>query len=163
MGNNQIMLNNIKICVSEIDGILTNHSSPIDELGNTLFKTYNFKDFEAINEIKKRGYKFIFVSSDNRINYHLCRRKNIPFFWSEQGKKEAFLAALRRYNVTLENVLYIGSSFSDISLFKMAQISICPADAIYEIKALSDIVLKSNGGDGVLCEVYEILRNKIME
>jgi len=57
-------------------------------------------------------------------------------------------------------VLYIGSSYSDIDLFKMAQLSICPANAVYDILALSDVVLKAKGGTGVLCEVYDLLRSK---
>jgi len=156
------MFREIKLIVSEMDGIITKHFAPIDELGNVPFKVYQMKDFEAINLIKKMDYKFIFVSADNRVNYHLCRRKNIPFFWSEQGKKEAFLAAVRRYNVSLEKVMYIGSSYSDVEIFKMAQLSVCPANAVYDAKAVSDIVLKAKGGSGVLCEVYDILRSKVV-
>ena len=154
------MFEDIKLIISEVDGIVTKHFAPIDELGNVPFKVYNMKDFEAINMIKKLQYKFVFVSADNRINYNLFRRKNIPFFWAERGKKEAFLAAVRRYNISLENVLYIGSSYSDIELFKMAQLSVCPANAVYDILALSDVVLKAKGGTGVLCEVYDLIRSK---
>lgn len=156
------MANEIELIVSEIDGIITEHLVPMDEMGNVPFKEFYMKDFEAINMIKKLGYKFIFVAKDNRINYHLCRRMSIPFFWSEQGKKESFLAGLRRYNVSLENTLYIGSSYSDVELFKMAQISICPADAVTDTKAQSDVVLKTNGGCGVLCEIYDVLRSKTL-
>jgi 3-deoxy-D-manno-octulosonate 8-phosphate phosphatase (KDO 8-P phosphatase) len=153
------MFQEIKLIVSEVDGVVTKHFVPIDELGNVPFKVYYMKDFEAINVIKKMGYKFVFVSSDNKINFNLFRRKNIPFFWAEQGKKEAFLAAVRRYNISLENTMYIGSSYSDIELFKMAQLSICPANAVYDILALSDVVLKAKGGTGALCEVYDLLRS----
>lgn len=154
------MFEDIKLIISEVDGIVTKHFAPIDELGNVPFKVYNMKDFEAINMIKKLQYKFIFVSADNRINYNLSRRKNIPFFWSERGKKEAFLSAVRRYNVSLENVLYLGSSYSDIELFKMAQLSICPANAVYDVLALSDVVLKAKGGTGVLCELYGLIKKE---
>ncbi len=93
------MFQEIKLVLSEVDGIITKHFAPIDELGNIPFKVYQMKDFEAINMIKKMGYKFIFVSADNHINYNLCRRKNIPYFLVRAGKKKLFLRKLRRYNV----------------------------------------------------------------
>jgi len=153
-------LSNIKLIASEIDGIVTEHLFPIDELGNVLFKQYYMKDFEAINELKKI-FTFIFVSADQAINYNLCRRKNIPFFWSQNGKKDAFIKMIRRYSIALDNILYVGSSYSDIELMNMAQFSVCPADAVAEVKNVSDIVLEYPGGCGVLCELLHFIKRNI--
>lgn len=158
-----IDLSDIKVIASEIDGVVTEHLSPIDELGNVLFKQYYMKDFEAINEIKKH-YTFVFISKEQAINYSLCRRKNIPFFWSQNGdKKDAFVKMLRRYSVTPENVLYLGNSYSDTELMVMSQISVCPSDSVFEIKSVSDIVLENPGGYGVLCELFHILKKNMSE
>jgi 3-deoxy-D-manno-octulosonate 8-phosphate phosphatase (KDO 8-P phosphatase) len=151
----------VKIIVSEIDGIITEHLSPIDELGNTLFKQYYMKDFEAINELKK-AFTFVFLSKDNTINYHLCKKRNIPFFHAPKNKKEKLAEIIRRYGVTAENVLYVGCSYSDIENIKMAEVSVCPDDSVKTVRQIVDCSIPVYGGAGVLCELYEMLKPTII-
>jgi len=92
------MISKIKIIISEIDGIITDGSIPIDELGYTPFKNYCLKDFEAINKIKSM-FKFIFISNNSSVNYNLCRKKNIPFSHST-NKKQTIIKAVKKYNFT---------------------------------------------------------------
>ena len=152
---------NIKIVVSAVDGIITEYLSPIDELGNTLFKSYYMKDFEAINEIKK-AYTFVFISKDQAISYHLFRRKNIPFYYAPKSKKEGLIKIMRKYGVTPENVIYIGCSYSDIENMKMAEISFCTEDSPDSVKIVADNILPYYGGCGVLCGLYEVLKKNYL-
>ena len=76
----------IKIVVSEIDGIITEHLTAIGELNTVMFKQFYMKDFEAINRIKK-DWGFVFLSSDASVNMTLCRKRNIPFYHAERSKK----------------------------------------------------------------------------
>ena len=94
-------LNDIKLIVSEIDGVMTDGSCPEDEMGHVYYKVYQSKDFSAINELKK-NFKFVFLSDDNNVNYNMCRRRNIPFFWgkSEEEKYDKLIEVLRRYSCT---------------------------------------------------------------
>lgn len=46
-------MNDIKLIVSEIDGVLTDGTYAEDELGNVLYKHFQSKDFDAINILKK--------------------------------------------------------------------------------------------------------------
>jgi len=149
------MLSKIKLVISEIDGIVTDGKIPIDELGYTPFKNYCLKDFEAINKIKTM-FKFIFISNDGAINYNLCRRKNIPFFCLP-NKKQAIVKVAKKYNVTFENIIYIGHTFSDIDCINLSAISICPVNAVDLIKNRVDVVLPVYSGNGVLCELYSFL------
>jgi 3-deoxy-D-manno-octulosonate 8-phosphate phosphatase (KDO 8-P phosphatase) len=124
--------NKIKIIVSEIDGIVTEHLFGIGEMNITMFKQYYMKDFEAINQIKS-NCNFVFLSSDAAINLSLCRKRSIPFYHAERNKKDVLVQILRRYNCTPENLLYIGCSYSDIDCMKLAEISLCPEDAVYRM------------------------------
>ena len=152
------MLSKIKLVVSEIDGIVTDGTVPIDELGNTPFKNYCLKDFEAINKIKTM-FKFVFISNDGSINYNLCRRKNIPFFYFP-NKKQAIIKAVTKYNCTFDNVLYVGHTFSDVDCANLSAMVVCPIDAVDLIKKRADTVLPVSGGKGVLCELYTFLFEK---
>jgi len=147
----------IKIVVSAVDGIITEHLSPLDELGNTLFKSYCMKDFEAINENKKR-YKFVFISKDQAISYNLFRRKSIPFYYAPKSKKEGLVKVMRKYGATPEHIIYVGCSYSDIGSMKMSEVSFCTEDSPDSVKNVADYVLPYYGGCGVLCGLYEILK-----
>jgi len=152
------MLSKIKLVISEIDGIITDGSIPIDELGYTPFKNYCLKDFEAINKIKNM-FKFIFISNNSSVNYNLCRKKNIPFFHSA-NKKQTIIKVINKYNFTFDNVIYIGHTFSDIDCINLSSLSLCPSNAVEEIKERVDIILPVRSGDGVLCELYSFLFKK---
>jgi len=152
------MLSKIKLVISEMDGIITDGTVPIDELGYTPFKNYCLKDFEAINKIKTM-FKFIFISNSGSINYNLCRKKSIPFFCLP-NKKQAIIKAVKKYDCTFENVVYVGHTFSDIDCMNLAAISVCPSNAVDIIKNRADVVLSVDSGNGVLCELYSFLFKK---
>lgn len=150
----------LKIIVSEVDGIITEDLLHIDELGNVLFKGFCGKDFEIINELKKT-FIFVFLSEDSSISYHLCRRKNIPFYHAPRDKKKTLIKIMHRYSITPEEILYIGWSTSDLECIQMVPFSVCPVDAINDVKIRSYYVLNSFSGTGILCEVYDLLKSEI--
>jgi len=150
-------LSKLKVIISEVDGILNSGEYPVDELGNVPFKNFNFKDIEAINELKKY-FKIVFVSSDNRINFHFFRSRNIPFFYNNKDKKVEISKVLRRYNITPEEALYIGCTFSDLKCMNMIPFSICTDDAISDAKNIASTVLPVYGGMGVFCMLYDLLK-----
>lgn len=150
----------LKVIISEVDGVLNSGEHPIDELGNVPFKVFNFKDFEAINELKKH-FKVAFVSSDNKVSFHLFRGRNIPFFYNSKDKKIEIAKILRRYSITPEEVMYVGCTFSDIGCMNMIPFSVCTEDAILDVKNVASTVLPIYGGMGVFCMVYDLLKPEI--
>lgn len=153
---------NVKIIVSEMDGIVTEHLSGVGEMGVIMFKQYYMKDFDAINQIKS-NCNFVFLSNDAAISLSMCRRKNIPFYYAERNKKDTLIQILRRYSCTPENLLYVGCSYSDIDCMKLAEFSLCPEDSVSQVKSVSDYVIPMYGGSGVLCNVYDILQETFIK
>lgn len=149
-------LNNIKLIISEIDGIVTEHLTAIGELNIPMFKQFNMKDFEAINLIKK-NWNFIFMSSDAAINMSLCKKRNIPFYFAERSKKEVYSYILNKFSLLPDNILYIGSSYSDIECLRMSGLSMCPEDAVSQAKNASEHIIPMYSGTGILCYVYDFL------
>lgn len=153
---------NAKLIISEIDGILTSGDITVDEIGNVLYKTFNGKDFDAINELKKY-FIIVFLSSDNKINFNLCRRKNWPFYWgkNEEEKYRRLIEILRRYNVTPDEVIYVGSKISDRKCLQMIPNSLCPEDAGDCIKDICFAYFTKEGGKGILVEMLDLLQDRI--
>jgi 3-deoxy-D-manno-octulosonate 8-phosphate phosphatase (KDO 8-P phosphatase) len=150
----------LKLIISEIDGIVTEHLTAFDPMGISIFKQYNLKDFEAVNELKKI-FTFVFISSDNSINYKVCRDKNIPFYYAQKSKLSEISNILKRYNVTPDEVLYVGSTYSDLDCINLIPLSACPSDSVAEVRNAALIKLENPSGLGVLCELYSLLRNEI--
>lgn len=165
---------NIKLIVSAVDGIITEDMCPIDELGNTPYKIFYMRDFEAINELKKH-FKFVFMSSDNKVTYHLCKRKQIPFFWANRNgkfrtKMDCMTEIRTKYGVNPDEILFMGYSYSDTECAQLAGSCICGLDASKKIKSIATktgAIIDNFGGTGLLCHLYEeilypeiVFRNK---
>ena len=148
----------IKLIVSEIDGVITNGERAEDEMGHVLYKTYQSKDFSAISEIRKK-FKFIFLSDDNHINYNMCRRRNIPFYWAknEQEKYDRLIEILRRYSCTPDETIYIPSKINDQKCIQLIPKSICPDDVGKYLKEKCWASFIAKGGEGIMSELLYLL------
>jgi 3-deoxy-D-manno-octulosonate 8-phosphate phosphatase KdsC-like HAD superfamily phosphatase len=124
-----------------------------------LYKTYNSKDFSAINEIKK-NFKLVFLSDDNDISYNMCRRRNIPFYFAKNEKEKVSKLGeiLRRYGATPDETIYIGSKISDVPCCKMIPKSMCPEDAGQYLKDICWAEFTTKGGKGIMPELLYLLK-----
>ena len=74
----------------------------------------------------------------------------------ESGCKDKLKAVVRiciEKKIPLENVCYIGDDINDIDVINAVGYGCCPADAIAEIREISDYTAIKKGGDGVIREV----------
>jgi len=151
----------IKLIVSEMDGIMTDGTYAEDEMGHVLYKRFNVKDFSAINEIKRLGYIFVFLAEDNNINYNTCRRRNIPFYWAknENEKYKKLVEILRRYTCTPDETLFIASRVSDKKCIQLIPKSLCPEDAGHYLKEICWAEFTLKGGQGIFSELLFLLKN----
>jgi len=157
-------LSNIKLIVSEIDGVITDGTYPEDEMGHVFYKVYQSRDFSAINELKK-NFKLVFLSDDNRVNYNMCKRRNIPFYWgkNEKEKYDSLVEILRRYSCTPDETIYIGSKINDVKCCKMIPKSFCPDDAGNYLKKICWAEFTTSGGRGIMCELLFLLKDLIKD
>ena len=64
----------------------------------------------------------------------------------------------RKNNFDLKQVAYVGNDINDKEALGIAGFTFCPADAHESIKAISDHVLNTKGGDGVIRELLDLLK-----
>ena len=149
-----------KLIVFDIDGVITDGSLLFDVV-NTQLKKIQFKDLDSFNEIKKLNIDTMILSSEENSMTEYIKNKFMPtFFFSGIAEKYDFLDNfVKNNNIDFENIIYVGDGKKDLACMKKVGFSICPRDAISDIKEISKVVLKSTGGNGVICEVYDIIRN----
>ena len=148
----------IKMVLSDVDGCLTDGGMYYSENGDEI-KKFNAKDGMAFRLLKEKGYITGIVTGEN-VDLNKRRVAKIGLDVYEYGTKdklETLNKICKQYNISMKNILYIGDDNNDIDILKNVGISCCPNDAIDEVKRLSTIKLKINGGHGVVREVLDFL------
>ena len=148
----------IKIVILDIDGVITDGKVQIDSKGNES-KQIDFKDIDAIFELKRKGYKLgIITGEDTSINMHLIRRFKPDFFYiSCKDKVSAVKEIMNKNGYKIEEICFVGDSKYDIEVVKYVGLGLCPSNASEEVKKVADKILNSSGGDGCIMELASFL------
>lgn len=148
----------IKMLVFDIDGVISDGKRYTDGRQMEL-KTIQMKDLDAIVLFAEKGYKLGCISGeDTEFSRQFLNIKEVEFVKLGCKDKSAALQEIEcQYQIKPSELCYIGDGKYDIPAMKLAGLTICPNDAIKEVKELSNIVLKSKGGEGCLAECYSII------
>ena len=161
-----IIYKNIKLIISDIDGVLTNGTKGYNNTGKGILKFFSDKDFTAIKLFQKNKIFFCLLSADKNINLNLCKNRNFPFFFgrNKKGKiiKEIIIKKImKKYKISNNNTCYIGDDIFDIAPAKLVKYRACPINAVKELKKICNIQLNTMGGDGVIKEFFDrVFKNK---
>ena len=154
----------IKLLILDVDGVLTDGTKFYNEQHEVLGKRYMCKDFTAIKRFIAAGVKVIMLSGDS-FNRHMAEKRNIPFYCSRGSDlsldKSRFIKLFEEeYSVSKEQMSFVGDDYFDLSMFKALDVCFATNDAPQIIKENSYKVLESNGGEGVIVELYDWFLNK---
>ena len=154
-------LTNIKLIVYDFDGVMTNNKVYIDQNGNEMVQVSR-ADGLGVSEIIKLGIQQIIMSTEvNPVVTQRAIKLNIPCLQGLDNKKDALLDYSKKNDIDLKNVAYVGNDINDKDAMAVAGLSFCPADAHETIKEISDHVFKRNGGDGVIRELLDLIKENI--
>ena len=73
------------------------------------------------------------------------------------NKKESLKRLSKEIDVSLEDMVFFGDGLNDLSMFEVFTHSYATANAVYEIKAMSEEVIGSNDEDGVGKKIIEMI------
>lgn len=147
---------NIQCFVFDVDGVLTNGTLLIMP-GGLMARTMNIKDGYAIQLAIKKGYKVWVISggSSDEVKERL-NKLGVEEVYMKVSDKASLLKELAILNkVELNNILYMGDDMPDYEAMKLVGIASCPADAVNEIKSISQYKAVAKGGEGCAREVIE--------
>ncbi len=146
----------------DVDGTLTDGKINMGNDGE-LFKSFNCKDGYGIHEILPQyGVKTAIITGrSSRIVEN--RGKELEIDLVVQGvrdKQGKLLEICREYQITPDEVAYIGDDMNDYAIMELCGHRGCPADAVYPIRELSDYVSDCAGGNGAVRDYIEWLITK---
>ena len=148
----------IKMLVFDVDGVMTDGSITYDENG-VEYKTFFAKDGHGIVRMNKSGFiTAIITARNNGTVTH--RAKNLNFTELYQGYKyklPALEELMKKYNLSFENISYMGDDLPDICVLEKVGLACCPGDAVEEVKEVCDFISKYNGGRGAVRELCDFI------
>ena len=150
-------LSQIKIVVSDVDGILTDGTISISK--NQEFKTFHVEDALGTSLLKLADIPVSFISArvSEATTARLDELKIKHYFQGYIDKVSALNKIIEIYNIDYKDVLYIGDGFVDIPVMEKVGFSISVPNAHLEVKEFADFITEKSGGEGVLVEIAQYL------
>jgi|TARA_B110000438_G_scaffold20273_1_gene18524 3-deoxy-D-manno-octulosonate 8-phosphate phosphatase (KDO 8-P phosphatase) len=148
----------IKIILTDVDGVLTDGGRYYSEKGEIL-KKFHVRDGMGVNILLRNSIKTIIVTKENsKITKKWAKDMNVTKVISGSIKKEAELSKIcQEFNVSKNELAYIGDDVNDFNLLQLVGFSAVPNDANENIKKNVDYVCLKNGGNGAFREIVDII------
>lgn len=142
-----------KIIITDFDGCLTDDQVWLNQDGEE-FVAANRKDGLAVKRLKNLGIEVVIASTEtNKVVLARGNKMGVEVLQGLADKAEAIERYLNQKNLSWNDVWYIGNDVNDLGAIERANLSLCPADAVKKVRKTVDIVLKTNGGRGILSEI----------
>lgn len=150
-------LKNIKLFVTDVDGVMTDCGMYYTEKGDEL-KKFNTRDGMGIQLLREKGIKTAIITKENsKIVLNRAKKLKIDELYQGTEDKLAVFEELRKkYNFDYSEIVYVGDDINDIPVLEKVGVSFCPSDAVNEVKDVCDYVLSKKGGHGVIREIVNI-------
>jgi len=152
---------NIKLFLTDVDGVLTDAGMYYSENGDEL-KKFNTHDGMGLQLIRQHGIKTGIITSENT-KMVIRRFKKLKLDYLYQGKREGGkLASVKeiceKEGISLAEVAYIGDDINCLELLSNVGFAACPANALDAIKNIPGIIqMNKKGGEGCVREFIELI------
>jgi N-acylneuraminate cytidylyltransferase len=148
-----------KIIFTDFDGCLTDDRVWLN-LDGEEFIAANRKDGLAVKRLKNLGIQVVIASTEtNKVVLARGNKMGVDVLQGLADKAEAIEQYLKQKGLSWNDIWYIGNDVNDLGAIERANLSICPADAVKKVRKTVDVVLKTNGGNGILSEIATLLEH----
>lgn len=148
----------IKAFAFDVDGVFTDGSVLAMPDGD-LLRTYNSKDCMGIRMATANGFPVGIITGG-------CSKSIIERFKSlgvkmsdlyqlSRDKTPDFMAFCQKYNLSPNEVAFVGDDIPDIGPLKVAGLSVCPSDAIEDVKIVCNYISSYPGGKYCVRDIVE--------
>lgn len=148
----------IKLFITDVDGVLTNGSLYYTNEG-LVMKKFQVKDGMGTRLLKESGIKTALISTDTSELMKL-RGERLKMDFIHIGswdKDQIMLQICDELKIKPKNVGFIGDDVNDLEVLKKVGFAACPNDAVEVVKKVCHYICKKKGGDGAYREVADLI------
>lgn len=155
------MLNEIKLIITDIDGVWTDGGMYYTIEGQSMLK-FNVKDGLGVKKLQSFGIETAIITGNTtEIIRTRAEKLNIKLVYlGAENKLEAFDDICKLRGIKKENIAFIGDDENDLQLIEASAITAAPADAVKIIKDKVDFICERKGGEGAFREFADFLIKK---
>jgi len=156
---------NIKLFITDIDGVWTDGGMYYDDTYNIELKKFNTSDSAGVLFLKLAGIKTAIITGEKSksVQRRYLKLQMDELFMGVKNKVASADFIRKKHGLEWNEIAYIGDDINDILLLRKVGLSACPASAEDYIKKEVDWVLDKKGGEGVFREfVQKYLQEKNM-
>lgn len=149
-------LKHIRAFVFDVDGVLSNDTSPLNKFGEPV-RTSNVKDGFAIRNAVSFGYPIAIITGGYMESVRLRHEKlGVKFYYDKvRDKVECLYDFMEKTGIEAKHILFMGDDLVDYKVMLEVGVPVCPKDAVADIKAISKYISDKNGGEGCVRDVIE--------
>ena len=149
---------NIKLLAFDVDGVMTTGEVTYDENG-VEYKSFNVKDGHGLVRIQNAGFiTAIITARNNGTVKHRAENLHITeLYQGQKYKLPALEEIMKKYNITFEQVAYMGDDLPDICILEKVGLKCCPKDAVDEVKHICNFISTKDGGKGAVRELTDFV------
>lgn len=147
---------NIKLVLTDIDGVWTDGGMYYDQTGNE-WKKFNTSDSAGVLFCHRLDIPVgILTGEDTEIVKRRAEKVKIDYlFQGVKNKLETASELCKKLNISLKEVAYIGDDIIDLELLAAVGVSGAPANAPEYVQKRVNIVTRKSGGEGAFREFVE--------
>jgi 3-deoxy-D-manno-octulosonate 8-phosphate phosphatase (KDO 8-P phosphatase) len=148
----------IKLLILDIDGVLTDGRIVYGNYGDEI-KNFDVNDGLGVMLVKRAGIKCIILTA--RASRVVTKRAKVlkidKVYHNFHYKIKALDKIRKKFKVEDEEICFIGDDIIDIPVLKRVGLSICPPNAMDEVKPYAHFITEKTGGRGAVREVCDFL------
>lgn len=151
-------MKNIKLVLFDVDGVMTDGSIYINELGED-FKKFNVKDGLAIELLRSHGIKTGVVSGKaSKALTKRCNQLGFDFIITGcKNKLPRVIDICTELKITLAETAFVGDDVLDLPVMLQCGVSVAPSDGHQLVLDSANIITTAIGGAGVVREFADLL------
>lgn len=155
----KIDLKKIDAIIFDFDGVLTDNFVYVTQDGKEQVRCSRADGlaFDVLRKISKPIY--ILSTEKNNVVQARAKKLKVPVIYGVSDKVNALKDLAQKKGIDLLNTFYIGNDLNDYHIMKLCGYTACPSDSHFRIKEISDFVLKTIGGSGIVRELVEDVFN----
>ncbi len=156
-------IKDIKLVITDVDGVWTDGGMYYDQTGNEL-KKFNTSDSFGVILCHKMGIPVAILTGEaTSVVKRRAEKLKIDYLLDGINDKLSSAADLcSKLGISLNQVAYIGDDIGDYKLLKSVGISGAPKNAIKMVKQIVHIQGRRKGGEGAFREFVERICGKKM-
>lgn len=148
----------IKLLLLDVDGVLTDGRIIYDSRGRDS-KFFDVHDGLGVFVLHKSGIQTILITAkSSKTISPRAKDMRVAEVFADIFPKTAVLdKILKKYNVSLDEICFMGDDLVDLSLMRKVGLPVAVANASSEIKEAALYITNRSGGRGAVREIAELI------